>query len=212
MTTPIYAEPMFSVAPPRDANDPALAFQSFRPQMFGIAFRALRNAADAEDIVQDAWVKWNAVDTSQIVNPRAFLTTMVRRLSVNVIQSARVRHEVSPPTYAADPIASHADPLQTLENHEEVERALLRTLSRLSRSELTAFILRRVFEFPYPQIAEILGVREPTARKLVSRSEAHLIEDRTLDVDEGYGRRLAAAFVRASTEGEFEGLIAALRE
>src|SRR3954470_458964 len=137
----------------RTDDDGLSAFMSVRPRLFGIAYRMLGSAAEAEDVVQDAWVRWQSCDRSQVLNPTAFLVTTTTRLAMNVVQSARARRESYVGEWLAEPVDTSADPTLGAVTAEALELGVLVLLERLSPGERAAYVLREAFEYEYSQIA-----------------------------------------------------------
>jgi RNA polymerase sigma-70 factor (ECF subfamily) len=195
-------------------DDGVAEFVAVRSRLFGIAYRMLGSAAEAEDIVQDVWLRWQAYDRATVRNAGAFLTTTATRLAINVAQSARVRREGYVGSWLPEPVDTSADPTLGAETGEALELAVLVLLENLSPTERAAYILREAFEYPYRRIAEILGVSEVNARQLVSRGVKRVRASRRNvgDVDVNAQRRLLATFVAAAQSGglaELEALLAA---
>src|SRR4029079_894423 len=130
-------------------EDAAVTFLGFRDRLYGIAFRIMNDSAAAEDIVQDAWVRWQTCDRSVVLDPLAFLTTTTKRLCINVLQSARARHETHTGSWLPDPVDPHADPQRRVEQCEALELAALTLLERLSPPERAAYVLREAFDYSY---------------------------------------------------------------
>jgi RNA polymerase sigma-70 factor (ECF subfamily) len=163
-------------------EDAAVTFLSFRDRLFGIAFRILNDSAAAEDMVQDAWVRWQTCDRSVVVDPKAFLTTTTKRLCINTLQSARARHETHAGSWLPDPMDPDADPQRRIEQCEPLEHAALTLLERLSAPERTAYVLREAFDCSYADIAGLVEVTQANARQLVSRARRRLAADRREDL------------------------------
>jgi RNA polymerase sigma factor (sigma-70 family) len=156
---------------PGDAEDleqAAMVFTSLRPRMFGIAYRMLGSAPEAEDLVQEAWLRWQMCDRNAVVNPAAFLATTTTRLAINALQSARVRRETYIGPWLPEPVDTSADPYVRAERTEALGLAVLLLMDRLTPNLRTAYVLREAFDYPYEQIADILQSTEPAARQLVS--------------------------------------------
>jgi RNA polymerase sigma-70 factor (ECF subfamily) len=149
-------------------------FEKQRRRMLGISYRILGSFADAEDVVQDAWLRWSATDTAQVENPEAFLTTVVTRLSLDRLRILKARREVYSGPWLPEPVAADADPQAAAELADSLSMALLVVLETLSPLERAAFVLREVFSEPYPVVAEILGREEPAVRQLVHRARQHV--------------------------------------
>ena len=151
-------------------DDGLLAFFNVRPRLFGIAYRVLGNAAEAEDIVQDVWLRWQSTNRSVIKNPPAFLSTTTTRLCINVAQSAHSRRETCIGTPLPEPVDTSRDPGLGAERGETLKIAVLVVLEKLSPTERAAYVLREAFDYSYRQIADILRMEEANSRQLVSRA------------------------------------------
>ncbi|MEV6966548.1 sigma-70 family RNA polymerase sigma factor [Hamadaea sp. NPDC051192] len=149
-------------------------FVETRPRLFGIAYRMLGSVTEAEDVLQEAWVRWQRTDRSAIANPSAFLALTTTRLSINVIQSARSRRETYSGQWLPEPVDTSADPALGAERAEALEFACLLLMERLAPAERAAYVLREAFVYPYEQIAEVLEISAVYARQLVSRARKHL--------------------------------------
>lgn len=195
-----------------ERDDALRTFDAHRRRLFGIAYRMLSTVADAEDVVQETWIRWQNTDRSGIREPVAFLTTIVTRLSINVLQSARVRRETYIGPWLPEPVNTEDDPSLGAERAEALEMAILLTLEKLTPTERAAYILREAFDYPYPRIAEVISCSVASARQLVSRARAHLSSARQSTVDPVAQKRLLEAFLAAAQKGdvsELESLFAA---
>ena len=185
-----------------------------RRRLLGIANRILGSTAEAEDVVQEVWIRWQRTDRALVDNPPAFLTTATTRLAINVLQAARTRHEVAVTPWledVADPAQDvAADPQSTAERTDGVERALHLLLERLSPTEYAAYLLRIGFDYPYRRIAAVLGLSAANARQLVSRSHGHVRSARRRPVSSATHARLVRAFRSAAHGGELAELEALL--
>ena len=132
-------------------------FQRERMRLFRLAVRVIGDAVSAEDVVQEAWMRWQRTDRSQIKNPAAFLTTTTTNLAINVIQSARHRRETATDSPVLDRADAAHDPATSAQQTGAVERTLAHLMSRLTRGELAAYLLRKGFDYPYCDIADLLG-------------------------------------------------------
>ncbi|WP_454043708.1 RNA polymerase sigma-70 factor [Cellulosimicrobium sp. Marseille-Q8652] len=177
-------------------------FSAVRRQLFGIAYRILGSAAEADDVLQDAWVRWQTCDRSAVRNPAAFLTTTTTRLAINVAQSARVRRETYVGPWLPEPVDTSADPTLGAERGEVLEVAILMLLERLTPTERAAYVLREAFDYPYARIAEVIGHSQASVRQLVSRARRHLGEERRAPVAPQAQRTLLTAFVAAAKVGD----------
>ncbi|MGW4549019.1 RNA polymerase sigma-70 factor [Streptomyces violaceorubidus] len=197
---------MHAGAPPGTLNQATKDFLSARPQLFGIAYRVLGSAAEAEDIVQETWLRWQSTDRSKVHEPTAFLTTVATRLAINVAQSARVRRESYVGPWLPEPVDTTQDPHLGAERAEAVEMAVLMLLERLNPVERTAYVLREAFDYPYGRIAEILETSEANTRQLVSRGRKHLAAERKEAVTPTAHRRLLEVFLSAARTGDLSVL------
>lgn len=197
---------------PRWQCDPLPDFVQVRPRLFGVAYRILGSAAEAEDIVQDVWVRWQGADRSAVLDPLAFLTTATTRLAITVAQSARARRETYIGPWLPEPVDTSSDPHLGAVRGEALQFAVLLLLEKLSPAERAAYVLREAFEYPYRQIAEILQLQEANTRQLVARARQHIANGRHQSVSPAEQRRLLEAFVAAARDGDLaalEGLFAA---
>jgi RNA polymerase sigma-70 factor (TIGR02957 family) len=186
-------------------------FVKARPRLFGIAYRILGSAAEAEDIVQDVWVRWQSTNRRVVLDPPAYLATAATRLAINLAHSARSRREVYVGPWLPEPVDTSSDPLLGAERGEALEFAVLLLLEKLSPTERAAYVLREAFDYPYRQIAEILQLEEANTRQLVTRARQHITDGRRTPVSSGEQRRLLEAFIAAAQKGDMaalEGLFA----
>lgn len=181
-------------------------FTATRGRLFGIAYRMLGSVAEAEDIVQETWLRWQSTDRSVVQNPAAFLATVTTRLAMNLAQSAHSRHETYIGPWLPEPVDTTADPQLGAERGEALEYAVLILLEKLTPAERAAYVLREAFDYPYPLIAEIVQSSEPAARKLVSRARQHLTAERRRPAAEPEHRRLLSAFLSAAQTGDVDTL------
>ncbi|MBP2376979.1 RNA polymerase sigma-70 factor (ECF subfamily) [Microbacterium phyllosphaerae] len=181
-------------------------FAAQRRRLFGIAYRMLGTVSDAEDIVQDTWIRWQNTDRTQVQEPAAFLTTITTRLSITVLQSARAKRETYIGPWLPEPVNTEDDPALGAERAEALQFAILLTLEKLTPTERAAYILREAFDYPYPRIAEVISSSVVSARQLVSRARAHLTSERQAAVEPVHQRRLLAAFLAAAQKGDSQEL------
>jgi RNA polymerase sigma factor (sigma-70 family) len=177
------------------------SFQAVRGRLFGIAYRVLGSAADADDVVQDAWMRWQGTDRSVVRDAPAFLAAATARLAINVTQSARARHETHVETFPAEQAKTEVDPAHRAERTEALERAVVSLLEKLPQTERAAYVLREAFDYPYRRIARVLGVSEPNARQLVTRARLHLAGEPRRQVSAAERKRFLSAFVAAAQTG-----------
>ncbi|MDX2401127.1 RNA polymerase sigma-70 factor [Microbacterium algeriense] len=195
-----------------ELEDALATFDAHRRRLFGVAYRMLGTVSDAEDVVQETWIRWQNTDRSKVQEPVAFLTTIVTRLSINVLQSSRVRRETYIGPWLPEPVNTEDDPSLGAERAEALQFAILLTLEKLTPTERAAYILREAFDYPYPRIADVISASQAGARQLVSRARAHLASAKHATVDPGAQRRLLEAFLTAAQKGdvrELESLFAA---
>ncbi|WP_217214272.1 RNA polymerase sigma-70 factor [Streptomyces sp. AC550_RSS872] len=181
-------------------------FMAARPQLFGIAYRILGSAVEAEDIVQEAWVRWQNTDRAGIKEPAAFLATVTSRLAINLAQSARMRRESYTGPWLPEPVDTRADPQLGAERAEALDLAVLLLLEKLNPVERAAYVLREAFDYPYQRIADILETNEAHTRQLVSRARKHLAAERRQPVGDGVHRRLLEVFLDAARTGSLSVL------
>jgi len=187
-------------------DDGLSAFESVRPRLFGIAYRMLGSAAEAEDILQDVWLRWQGTDRSVVQDPPAFLSTATTRLAITFSQSARIRRETYIGPWLPEPIDTKGDPRLGAERGEALEFAVLLLMEKLSPKERAAYILREAFDYSYDQIASILRQSEANARQLVTRARKHIADGRRTRVSSTEQRRLLNAFIVASQNGDLPAL------
>ncbi len=201
-----------------DQMDPADLFEAHRPRLFGMAYRMLGTRADAEDVVQDAWLRWSGTDHALILKPEAWLVTTATRLAIDRLRSLRAERErytgfwLPEPLVEAwpeSPIEQIADtaptPQERVERAQDISTALLFVLEQLTPEERAAFLLREVFDTDYGEIAHALDRSEAACRQLVSRARAHVQAGRprfhaTPDAHADLLRR----FAQAAQDGDFQ--------
>jgi RNA polymerase sigma-70 factor (TIGR02957 family) len=189
-----------------ELDDAVAVFSAVRRRLFGIAYRMLGTASEAEDIVQDVWVRWQTYDRSTVRDPAAFLATAATRLSINVLQSAHSRRETYIGPWLPEPVNTADDPALGAERGEALGFAMLLLLEKLTPTERAAYILREAFDYPYEQIAQIVQLKEPATRQLVSRARKKLSTERRAPVVSTEQRRLLAAFLQAAQSGDVTAL------
>jgi RNA polymerase sigma-70 factor (ECF subfamily) len=178
------------------------SFQEQRPRLFSLAYRMLGSAADAEDVLQDAWLRLQAADTAGIESPGAWLTTVVTRLCLDQLKSARHRRESYVGPWLPEPL-----PTEPAHDRESISMAFLVLLEQLTPAERATYLLHEVFDYSHGEIAEILGTTAANCRQLALRAKAHLRERRprfapTVESHE----RLLAQFLTAVQGGQLEPL------
>jgi RNA polymerase sigma-70 factor (ECF subfamily) len=161
------------------SHDEALAaFMRVRPRLFNIAYRMLGDAAGAEDVVQDTWVRWQTANRSGVRDAAAFLVTTTTRLAINVLQSARSRRETSVGAFLTEPVDTSADPRLEAEQRQALASGVLVLLEKLTPTERVAYILREAFDYSYRQIASALRIEEANARQVVTRARQRVANRR----------------------------------
>jgi RNA polymerase sigma-70 factor (ECF subfamily) len=196
------------------ANDwQATSFEEHRAHLRGIAYRMLGSLSEADDAVQDAWLRFSHADTSEVGNLRGWLTTVVARVCLNALRARRSRRERSLEQALPEPIVSWpdgSDPQHEALLGEAVGMAMLIVLDTLSPAERVAFVLHDVFGLPFDEIAPIVGRSPAATRQLASRGRRRVRESPEPDADMGRQRAVVDAFIRASRDGDFEALLAVL--
>ena len=172
----------------------------------------LGSVAEAEDVVQDAWLRWQQTDHSQVRDPIGFLVTTTSRLALNAATSARSRRERYPGPWLPEPVDTSADPLFQAERNESLELAVLLLLERLRPAERAVYVLREAFDYPFRQIGEVLGITEANARQLGRRARQHLAKERHDPVARADHGRLLRAFLAAARSGDLGQLEKLLSE
>ncbi|MFI7444097.1 RNA polymerase sigma-70 factor [Nonomuraea indica] len=189
-------------------------FEEHRPTLLGLAYRLLGSMWDAEDVVQEAWLRWQTTDHDEIRDPRAFLVTVVSRLAIDQLRSARVKREAYTGSWLPEPVlTADAGPLDTAELRDTVSYATLHLMERLSPPERAVFVLREAFEFPYDEIARVVGVSVANARQLHRRAALRLADgrDRFQPTGEEHAR-LLERFIEAAGGGDLGALAEILHE
>jgi RNA polymerase sigma-70 factor (ECF subfamily) len=194
----------------RDAShDLAAEFEALRPQLTRVAYGMLGSLAEAEDIVQESWLRLGRTDPAEIDDLRAWLTTVVGRLALDALGSARRRRENYVGEWLPEPLVEEEGDDPTLD--ESVSTALLVVLERLSPAERTAFLLHDVFDLPFERVAAVVGRSPAAVRQLASRARAHVESGKPrFPADSDQEARIVAAFAMAWQEGDHEALIGLL--
>jgi RNA polymerase sigma-70 factor (ECF subfamily) len=182
------------------------AYLKLRPRLFGIAYRMLGSVAEAEDILQEVWLRWQKTDRTVVVDPPAFLARITTRLAINLAQSARARRETYVGPWLPEPVDTSADPAMGAERGEALEFAVLLLLEKLSPTERAAYILREAFDYPYGEIADILQLSAVNTRQILSRARRRLSAERREPVDTAEHRRLLEVFLAAARAGDVAAL------
>ncbi|PVC91451.1 RNA polymerase subunit sigma-70 [Streptomyces sp. CS090A] len=186
-------------------------FEASMPRLEAIAYRLLGSASDAEDAVQDTFLRWQAADIDRIEVPEAWLTKVLTNVCLNQLTSARARREsyvgqwLPEPLLAGDPMLG---PAETAEQRESVSYAVLTLMERLTPNERVVYVLREAFDYPHRKIAEILDITEASCQQIFHRAKKHVAEGRTrTEIDEAAARRIVEEFLTAATSGRTEPLV-----
>ncbi|MGW0662516.1 RNA polymerase sigma-70 factor [Streptodolium elevatio] len=186
-------------------------FEEHRRLLFGTAYRMLGSVADAEDIVQDAWLKWNQADRSAVDHPKAYLVRTVTNLSLNRLKSAQVAREAYVGPWLPEPILTSPDVAEEAELADTVSMAVLVVLETLTPTERAVFMLREVFGYSHAEIAEVIGKSEATVRQQAHRAREHVQARRPrFTADAAAQREIAEKFREACAGGDLNGVLALL--
>jgi RNA polymerase sigma-70 factor (ECF subfamily) len=197
--------------------DATEAFEELRPRAFAIAYRMLGSVSEAEDVVQEAFLRLYRAEQEgeRIESPRAYLSTVVTRLAIDQLRSARARRETYVGEWLPEPLLTGPDddPARHAEVADSLSLAFLVLLESLSPEQRAVFLLREVFDYPYDRIAEIVGKSEPNVRQLAARARRHVDERRVrFEASREQRDQLADRFFSAVEEGDLEGLESLLAE
>ncbi|WP_042370675.1 RNA polymerase sigma factor SigJ [Streptacidiphilus neutrinimicus] len=191
-------------------------FEAARPRLEAIAYRLLGSAGEAEDAVQETFLRWQAADVERIETPDAWLTKVLTNLCLNQLTSARARREtyvgawLPEPLLAGDPMLGPAD---TAERRESVSYAVLVLLERLSPNERAVYVLREAFDYSHREIAELLDLTEAASQQIFHRARKHVADGRArTEIDQAAARRIVEEFLAAATSGRTEPLVRLLTQ
>ncbi|MEV5443756.1 RNA polymerase sigma factor SigJ [Streptomyces sp. NPDC052644] len=186
-------------------------FEAARPRLAAIAYRLLGSASEADDAVQETYLRWHAADVGRIEVPEAWLTKVLTNICLNQLTSARARREtyvgqwLPEPLLTGDPMLGPAD---TAEQRESVSYAVLALLERLSPNERAVYVLREAFDHPHREIAEILDITEAASQQIYHRAKKHVADGKArARIDEAAARRIVEEFLAAATSGRTEPLV-----
>jgi RNA polymerase sigma-70 factor (ECF subfamily) len=196
-------------------HDPTRIFERHRPRLTGVAYRMLGTAAEAEEVVQDAWLRWNDTDAAALDNSEAWLVTVTTRLAIDRLRAAKAQREQYIGLWLPEPLLteSPATPEEIHELSDDVSVAFLALLERLAPEARAAFLLREVFDTDYQQVAEAIGKSEAACRQIVHRAKAQLREARPrYAVSRDSHRRLLDSFAEALRRGSYDEINALLAE
>jgi RNA polymerase sigma-70 factor (ECF subfamily) len=190
-------------------------FAAHRPNLFALAYRMLGSASDAEDVLQDAYLRYSAAPRAEVRTPKAYLNTIVTRLCLDRLKTARARREQYLGPWLPEPVLTPAkgDPQQVAEQHEAVTLAFLVLLEQLTSTERAVFLLRDVFEYPYPEVAAMLGLSEANCRQLLHRAKTQIAAERPrFSASMAQQQQIVERFLAATERGDVEGLTHLLAE
>src|SRR5688572_4638371 len=191
-------------------------FEGARARLEAIAYRLLGSANDAEDVVQDTFLRWQSADRELIETPEAWLTKVLTNICLNRLTSARAKREtyvgqwLPEPVFAGDRMLG---PAETAEQRESVSIAMLTLMERLSANERTVYVLREAFGHPHAEIAEILDLTEANCQQIYRRAKQHLATGRTrVEVDAAGARKIVEEFLAAALSGNTDSLVQLLAD
>ena len=191
----------------------AQTFERLRPRLFGIAYRMLGSVTEAEDMLQEAYLRYAQVDESTVNSPEAYLSTVVTRLCLDHLKSARVQREQYVGPWLPEPLLTAEGPATALEQSESITMAFLLLLEQLSPVERAVFLLREVFDYSYAEVAEIVDKSEVNCRQIFARARQHLNQNRPrFGTPPDQQQRLLHRFLAALEEGNVDGLTDVLGE
>ena len=183
--------------------------EELRPYLFAIAYRMLGSVADAEDVVQEAFLRYHAADVEP-ESPKAYLATITTRLAIDQLRSARTQREVYPGEWLPEPLAEE-DAAQHAEMADSLSLAFLHLLEKLSPVERAVFLLREVFDYPHEDVARIVGKSPANSRQILARAHAHIDEGRRrFEVSRAEREEVARRFIEAWETGDTDALVAVL--
>lgn len=188
-------------------------FEDHRPVLLGVAYRMLGRVADAEDVVQEAWLRWSGADRGEVREPRAYLVRVTTRLAIDRLRQVKARNEAYVGPWLPEPYVTNfgdtvPDTADKAVLADSVSLAVLVVLESLSPLERAVFVLREAFGYPYAEIASMLDRGEAAVRQLAGRARRHVEERRPrYEVDPGRRRELTERFLAAAGEGDLEGLM-----
>lgn len=191
----------------------SLDFNQYRPLLFSIAYRMLGSVMDAEDMVQEAYLRWQNAEADAVQSPKSYLTTVITRLCIDHLRSARVKREEYIGPWLPEPLVGQGPPEgeDAAMLSESLSMAFLVLLESLSPTERAVFLLREVFDYDYAEIARIVGKSEANCRQMLQRGRQHIQSHRhRYDVDREQGQRLLAQFGQTLATGDMPSLLAML--
>jgi RNA polymerase sigma-70 factor (TIGR02957 family) len=191
--------------------DAVHVFDEHRGLLISVAYRILGSVTDAEDVVQEAWLRWSGVDHPEITDPRSFLVRVTTRLSIDRLRRAKARRESYVGPWLPEPLLTAPDVAEDVALAESVSMAMLVVLETLSPLERAVFVLREAFEMPHAEIAEILDRKEEAVRQLARRARDHVQERRyRFEADQTAQRQVTERFLEATSSGDLQALMRVL--
>lgn len=191
-----------------DTDTAVDVFAAHRPALVGVAYRILGSVGDAEDVAQEAWLRWAEHYSPEIRDPRAYLIKVASRLALDRLRQSKARREAYFGPWLPEPLLTGSDPDGEAELADAVSMALLVVLETLSPLERAVFVLREAFALPYGEIAETLGRSESAVRQLARRARDHVEQRRPrYDTDPAVRRRVTERFLSACDTADFAGLV-----
>jgi len=189
-------------------NKALTIFQDSKAIMFGIAYRMLGSASEADDVVQEAWLRWSNCEWQKVKSPSAFLSRIVTRLSIDQLRSSQKLREAYPGPWLPEPLITHSDENLNAEIQlQDLSLAMLLLLEKLNPVERAVFILKEAFDFSHKQIAQVLEIEVPYSRQLAKRAKQNLHKDRALfKTDRAQQKNLLERFAQCALEGDLEPL------
>ncbi|MET8757681.1 RNA polymerase sigma-70 factor [Lentzea sp. NPDC004782] len=193
-----------------------MLFEESRPRLEAIAYRLLGSAADAEDAVQDTYLRWQAADHALVETPEAWLTKVLTNICLNRLTSARARRETYVGQWLPEPVLAGdrmLGPAETVEQRESVSIAMLTLMERLSPNERVVYVLREAFGYAHGEIAEVLDLSEANVQQIYRRAKQHLATGRTrVEVDAAGARKIVEEFLAAALSGNTDSLVKLLAD
>ncbi len=194
-------------------NSRSDVFEGYRPLLFSIAYRMLGSAMEAEDIVQEAYLRFQGIPSDQVDSPKAYLTTIVTRLCLDQLKSARAKREQYIGTWLPEPVRTGPSPSAIVGQRETISMAFLVLLESLSPVERAIFLLREVFDYSYAEIAKIVDKSEANCRQHYRRAQQYIVERRPrFEPLSGEQARLVEGFIQAVQNGDVDGMAQMLAE
>ena len=186
-------------------------FVTHRGLLFTVAYEMLGSATDAEDVVQETWLRWAGVDRTEVRDSRAYLVRIVTRQALNRLRTVSRRREDYPGEWLPEPLLTGPDMTDDAELSEDVSIALLTVLETLGPVERAVFVLHEVFETPYDEVAEVVGKTPAAVRQIAHRAREHVAERRPrMQVDRAQQEATLEKFMAAVTSGDVQGLVEVL--